>query len=260
MEKRITYSILVLGVFTLVFGFWQTKANLTASSVGSTVNKNSATENLNQVAAISDEQLKKQDTDNDGLTDYEELRVYSTSPYLADSDSDGFNDKQEILSGHNPNCPEGQTCIPQVSNGEATAATGSASQSNVSLPSASDPQAIRQFLVQNGVSQDQVDALSDTEILAIYQQMASAIATGQVPSNLGEVDNNTSTVPVANTNSGLNINSVSQLQSLTGSQIRALLIEKGASADLLSKYTDEQLKQVFIQKLTEQQTNTNTVK
>lgn len=61
---------------------------------------------------ITDEQskLKAVDTDQDGLTDYDELYVYSTSPYLPDSDSDKVSDKTEIDKGTNPLCAEGKVC------------------------------------------------------------------------------------------------------------------------------------------------------
>lgn len=61
---------------------------------------------------VSDEQaqLKAVDTDHDGLTDYDELYVYSTSPYLPDSDSDKVDDATEIAKGTNPLCAEGKTC------------------------------------------------------------------------------------------------------------------------------------------------------
>lgn len=61
---------------------------------------------------VTDEQaqLKAVDTDHDGLTDYDELYVYSTSPYLPDSDSDKVNDKDEIAKGTSPLCAEGKTC------------------------------------------------------------------------------------------------------------------------------------------------------
>ena len=36
------------------------------------------------------------DTDADGLTDADEQNIYRTSAYLADSDSDGVSDNQEI--------------------------------------------------------------------------------------------------------------------------------------------------------------------
>ncbi len=37
------------------------------------------------------------DTDGDGLSDYEEVRVYSTNPTLRDSDADGLSDYVEVL-------------------------------------------------------------------------------------------------------------------------------------------------------------------
>lgn len=51
------------------------------------------------------EQAKTKDTDQDGLSDYDELYIYSTSPYLMDSDSDEITDKQEVDEGTDPNCP-----------------------------------------------------------------------------------------------------------------------------------------------------------
>lgn len=42
------------------------------------------------------------DTDQDGLTDEQELHVYYTDPNNADSDSDGFTDGDEISRGYSP--------------------------------------------------------------------------------------------------------------------------------------------------------------
>ena len=39
------------------------------------------------------------DDDNDGLTDLDEVQIYGTNPYLADSDSDDINDKEEVVYG-----------------------------------------------------------------------------------------------------------------------------------------------------------------
>jgi len=63
-----------------------------------------------QKEAAELEASKSRDVDGDGLVDYDELYLYKTSPYLADSDSDGFDDKTEVFSGNDPTCPEGQPC------------------------------------------------------------------------------------------------------------------------------------------------------
>src|SRR3989344_4054423 len=93
-EKVITYSLIILGVFTLFLGFWQVRANISGAARTSPATNTNQTETS---SALADEKLKQQDTDNDSLTDYDELNVYRTSPYLADSDSDGYTDKEEIL-------------------------------------------------------------------------------------------------------------------------------------------------------------------
>lgn len=46
--------------------------------------------------------LTLKDTDNDGLTDYEEIFVYGTDPLNPDTDGDGINDGDEIKLGLDP--------------------------------------------------------------------------------------------------------------------------------------------------------------
>jgi len=53
----------------------------------------------------SREYAATKDTDNDGLTDYEEKSIYHTSPYRADTDGDDFSDSVEVKSGFDPNGP-----------------------------------------------------------------------------------------------------------------------------------------------------------
>ncbi len=55
------------------------------------------------------------DTDNDGLTDLEEIVTYKTDPTKADTDGDSFNDGQEVKAKYNPLGPgpcARETCIP----------------------------------------------------------------------------------------------------------------------------------------------------
>ena len=63
-------------------------------------------------SGVIDDQLRLQsiDTDQDGLSDYEEMTFYETSAYLPDTDSDGVLDKVEIESGEDPLCPRGEYC------------------------------------------------------------------------------------------------------------------------------------------------------
>lgn len=45
---------------------------------------------------------KKPDTDDDGLFDRDEVKVYKTDPLNPDSDTDGFNDGDEVKNGFDP--------------------------------------------------------------------------------------------------------------------------------------------------------------
>lgn len=42
------------------------------------------------------------DTDSDGLVDRVEVKIYKTNPLQKDTDGDGFNDGQEVISGFDP--------------------------------------------------------------------------------------------------------------------------------------------------------------
>ena len=55
-----------------------------------------------QITNLAINQLYQTDSDYDGLPDFVEVYMYRTNPYSADSDNDGFSDKDEIKSGYNP--------------------------------------------------------------------------------------------------------------------------------------------------------------
>lgn len=42
------------------------------------------------------------DTDNDGLSDFEEINMYKTDPFKLDTDNDGYADGEEVRSGYSP--------------------------------------------------------------------------------------------------------------------------------------------------------------
>jgi hypothetical protein len=45
---------------------------------------------------------RTKDSDNDGLTDYEEVNFYKSNPAVGDTDGDGFLDGAEVKNGFNP--------------------------------------------------------------------------------------------------------------------------------------------------------------
>ncbi len=53
----------------------------------------------------------KNDSDNDGVTDYDEVNIYSTNPYTSDSDGDGYSDGSEIMSGYDPTNSETEAYV-----------------------------------------------------------------------------------------------------------------------------------------------------
>jgi hypothetical protein len=162
----------------------------------------------------SDEALKNKDTDGDGLSDYDELNIYHTSPYLADTDSDGIPDGTEVKNGTDPNCPTGRTCaggsvIPETggegsttpsssndtlnsllnqfgatnpanltnpANSTAGAGTGSLSSDQLNALKNIDAASLRQLLLQAGMPQATLDKISDADLMKSYQE---TLTTGQ---------------------------------------------------------------------------------
>lgn len=104
-QKAIAVVLILSAVVALIFGFLRmgkiVKEPFELKPLVEEENNN-----------IGDEltALQSKDSDQDGVSDYDETYVYKTSPYNEDSDSDGITDKKEIDSGDNPNCPTGTNC------------------------------------------------------------------------------------------------------------------------------------------------------
>ena len=112
-EQKVAFAILMfLGFGGVILGFASFGANLDRPIQQQIADLYTGQEFLTSSdrEARELEESKTKDTDGDGLVDYDELYVYKTSPYLTDSDSDGFDDKAEVFSGNNPNCPTGTDC------------------------------------------------------------------------------------------------------------------------------------------------------
>lgn len=130
------------------------------------------------------------DTDEDGVSDYDELNIFATSPYIADTDSDGRTDGAEILEGGDPNCALGKTCISseliqsgasaafleaQVPEAPELAQVPTIEEAIGALQSLSVEE-VRQMLAESGVDADQLAQLSDEQVMALYQDAISQAA------------------------------------------------------------------------------------
>jgi len=59
------------------------------------------------------------DSDKDGISDYDEIHLYNTNPFAADTDGDGYIDSVEIALGYDPNDSRNEALITYESPKEA---------------------------------------------------------------------------------------------------------------------------------------------
>lgn len=175
-----------------------------------------------------DEQLKQQDSDQDGLNDYQELKVYGSSPFIADTDSDGVTDAAEVRLGTDPVCPTGKTC-----RGNSQTLVDTASNTNPFLSSEfalvlEDPAKIRQLLIQGGADPLVINQLDD-QTLQVLGQEALKAATEPTQEKFDILSN------------------------VTIDQVRGFLKASGLTDQQLAEFTDEQIMELYNQALAQVQ-------
>ncbi len=233
-EKTIAGILVFFAGVTLILGFFQMQKTLRAPLLFDAPKKVVAS--AERTATFTPDPTK--DTDGDGLLDVDELNRYGTSPYLADSDSDGKSDRIEIEKGGDPNCPEGRQCgalvggdavktgeehprlLTDILERETLAITPS---ETVSAPKETGSATeLRNALRAYGISDEQLNKIDDATLLEMYRET--------------EVDqqkkgtNESTTTP-----------------KLTGPEIRALLRSQGMTEEELIQITDAQLESLFLE-------------
>lgn len=217
----LSFSALVLGAFQIM-----------NTIRGPFVQPAAEEEDAAQLALAEDDKLKRQDTDQDGLSDFDELVTYNTSPFLKDSDSDGTEDRIEINQGQDPNCPVGRVCGLVVNGNTNDNTNGSlAANANGSVPSlltGSNIEALRQTLKDAGAPAYIIDNTDDATLLRTYQSI------------IGD-DSNT------NTNAGTfnDQELLGSLKDLKPAEIRDLLKQGGADEAVLKDIDDGTLLDIF---------------
>jgi hypothetical protein len=254
MEKFFLFFLILITISALVLGYLQFKANIEGPLSDSYLRElrvnlrakygllNLNTANTNQIDLIK---LKNQDSDLDGLDDYSEIYIYHTSPYLADSDSDGISDKDEISQGTDPNCPTGQDC--SVTGSQWTVSNNSNSNYNQNL--ANTNAAKINLPLDNLDSNSLLDleskllsgettlkdlGIDDPQLQNTFDQIRS----GQLQSqNLGDL------TPEQKSQT------LESLKNLTPAEIRQELIKRGLDKSQVDQIDDQTLKSIFLETL-----------
>jgi len=215
--KKSSKLFIFLGVTALILGAWNMTSYIKNAFVESSfVLKDKATlsQNLNRL----------KDTDSDGISDYDELNTYGTSPYLEDTDSDGISDYDELASGGNPLC-SGETCDLDI---VEDAGIGSEMDFLNADMASMDLEEMKNMLMESGYSAEEVNELTQEDLENIYLQAQKAI------SNEGYEFS-------ADSEEG----SIEDVQNLSAEEIRNLLIQAGASPEQLNAISDEELIQLY---------------
>lgn len=249
-EKATSLAILLVAVVVVFFAYFQLASNLNQpflkffDTAGSADSDETCPDGNCQP---DDTQSLLVDTDGDGLSDYEELSIYKTSPYLEDSDSDGMSDKYEAEMGYDPNCAGTEPCFASDVSGDDQAGEAPIFSGTMPSPEMTELNVatIREVFITSGMPREEVDQLTDEEILLLYNRLAT-----QTP-----VEQTTESGPAEQVDLDIDINSMADLQNLTGAQIRALLINQGMPESDLATISDEDLKTMFLDKLKEQANN-----
>ncbi len=241
LGARLLFVIVaVVGIGSLVWGIWRFNTSIKTPFLAK---KGNTVANENDISKLVN--LQNQDTDEDGLSDYDEVYVYKTSVYLKDTDSDGYEDKTEINSNHDPNCPAGQNCgLPESSAGSGTTASTGDAIADQLLSGSMTPNQVRALLLESGsMSQADLDKIDDQTLMEVFQE---AVAEGLTDSGTTTNTNQT------NTNSTPTDEEVNEyLKNLSTEEIRKLLAEQGMTQEELNEIDDQTLIQLWQELLAE---------
>jgi len=182
-KQKIAILILAIGAIAIiVFWAWQFNNRLT-SPFASSGNKKT-TVSPNDSSNINFSNSAQLDTDKDGLSDYDEINNYKTSPYLEDTDSDGILDSEEVKNNTDPNCPTGKVCngsentsvtasssvdVPVLSI-PTDLASGSQQILQNALDGKADAATLRGLLLASGADKAMLDQISDADLMKSYQE------------------------------------------------------------------------------------------
>jgi len=179
---------------------------------------------LKDKAALSQNLNRLKDTDSDGISDYDELNTYGTSPYLEDTDSDGISDYDEIASGGNALCT-GENCNLDIVEDDGISSELDFLNTDTTSTNLDE---MKSMLIDSGYSEEEVNQLTQEDLESIYLQ-AQGVFSGEDYEFSVDGDGG----------------GIEDVQNLSAEEIRNLLMQAGASLDQLSAISDAELIQLY---------------
>ena len=180
------------------------------------------------------------DTDGDGITDYDEINIFSTSMYLKDSDGDGLSDDKEIKNGTNPNCAEGTNC-----SGVSSTAISNTDSSIMNVDSL-DINKIREELKKIAPEsvKSMVDTMTDEQVRTVFAELYKTQNTNTTSgsgSSLKYVDELKLKLPE------FTPQQISMMKDMDEQEIVDILVESGiAEKSFLSQFKSGQVKNIVL--------------
>jgi hypothetical protein len=259
-EQKAGFTLLLIfALLALSLGFLQIRNTLYSSFAMNEIVPFDIKDQVNTMDA-----LRLRDTDQDGLTDFDELYLYNTSRYLEDTDSDGILDGAEVLRGSSPICAEGADCGADITQEVSSDSEVIVSAEKPSLTIAgieagdqlvdlrlifNDPEKIRLLLIESGVSEEEINQLSDAELLEAtksYREMAEQGSNTQ--EQLEAIYNGVSNNSVSTNETIVEDTSTKDATAISDiATLRNTLIQNGIPADVLAQISDEQIVAYFEQ-------------
>ncbi len=186
--------VFVCGLLAFGLSFYRLRLNVTAPFLVDKREINNAKEIIGPTPAEEEAAQKRTDTDGDTLSDWDEVHIFQTNPNLRDTCGDGVPDNVRLATGKNLDCLAGAagvltgtqpasttavipqaTPLPNFTAPVAGVSSGIEGPADTtSLPR--DPVLIRAAL-QGKVEQTKLDALSDEDLLRLYDEAMVAQAT-----------------------------------------------------------------------------------
>ncbi|MBI3963732.1 MAG: hypothetical protein HY341_01915 [Candidatus Kerfeldbacteria bacterium] len=249
MTRGTAVLLVTVAAAGVALGFWSIRNQIVQGvqrqDIAETQDTTSADGDGEQLAA-----LREQDTDRDSLSDYDELYVHDTSPYLPDSDSDGTSDADEIRNSTDPNCPEGTECRAVR---DTTPSTGNGTEVG-----ALTIDGLRQALISAGAPEHLVNNVSDEELVQLYTETIGQTSSTNadtnatpIPDQVGGSGTNAGTTAPPATTSGETLDAA-ELRAFTPDQIREFLSAAGVDETTLSQVDNATLQAIFQEALNQE--------